>query len=363
MIRILTCDNCHRTSAATDKVEQIDFPRQGTWLNWYCMYCRQLREWLIPQGMSIEDASRQSRQNSTACNRSLSRVDVYKKVQDAKPEMQKWIFFGELVWWWREEAVIAQTQAAVASGLSDRHWRRMEAGDSKLRDSNIERVVRAVQGSMEQAYLLLKPGERWSLKFEQRLAKAEKQIKSPFFQKLHKDEELSPEVAHELDIALRELGRVLTVEAVEERFLFYAHLIHQTYWNRLLGGPMIVDDHKAELIPLIKKLISALKKTEKPANQYKIVNLIKLEVEYFMSKPLLLDLLTHFIFESFTSVLRREEVWGKLSKDFGPFSPQEKLILALFDLIKPIRQGHLLETCKQLRLNAKKAALKSKIDI
>lgn len=362
MICILTCDNCHRTSAATGKVEQTDFPRQGTWLNWYSMYCRQLREWLIPQGMSIDDASRQSRRNSTAFNRSLSRVDIYKKVQDVKPEMQKWILFGELIWWWREEAGIAQTQAAVTAGLTDRHWRRMEAGDSKVRESNIERVVRAVQGSMEQAYLLLKPGERWGLKFEQRLAKAEKQIKSPFFQKLHKEDELSPEVAHELDIALRNLGRVLAVEAIEENFLFYAHLVHQTYWNRLLGGPMIVDDHKAELIPLIKKLISVLKKTEKLANRYKIVNLMKLEVEYFMSKPLVLDLLTHFIRESFTSVVRREGAWDELGKDFGPFSPQEKLILALFDLINPSRQGHMLETCKQLRLNSKKTALKRKID-
>lgn len=359
MICILTCDKCHRTSAATGKVEQTDFPRQGTWLNWYCMYCSQLREWLIPQGMSIDDASRQSRRSSTAFDSSLSRVDIYKKVQDAKPEMQKWILFGELIWWWREEAGIAQAQAVLTSGLSERHWRRIEAGESKLRESNIEIVVRAVQGSMEQAYLLLKPGERWGLKFEQRLAKAEKQIKSPYFQKLHKDDVLPPEVASELDIALRELGRVLTAEALEERFLFYSLIVHQTYWNSLLSGPMIIDDFKAELSPLIKKLIDSIKGAGKQEDRYRILNLIVLEAEYFIHKPLLLDLVIYFIRESFTSAVRREEVWNNVSIDNEPFSPEERLILALFDLIDPGHQVRLLEACKQIHIYSKREARSS----
>lgn len=347
--QILTCDNCYKTSATAAYVHETDFPREGTWLSWHCPRCNQAREWLIPKGQSIEDAARKSRRVSPAFKRLGNRDDVYQKLKDTDTEVQRLILFGELVWWWREEVGMTQIAAAKKAGLSNRHWKRIEDGKIKLHDRNIERVVHAVEGSMEQAYLLLKPGKRWSVKFEQRLARAEKEIKSPYFQKLHKDEVLPPDVSYELDIALRELGRVLTVEEAEERFLFYALIIHQTYWNKLLSGPLIIDDHKAELIPVIKKLIDYLKKSEKRSNKYRIVNLIMQEAEYYMTKPLILDLVTNFIRDSFTSVVRREAVWNALMKEHGSLSSEGKLILALFDLVKPEHQSTLLKACKQIQ--------------
>src|SRR5205085_3653895 len=175
MIQILTCENCHRTSATTAKVKETDFPREGSWLIWYCSHCAQTREWLIPSGRSVEDAARQSRRSSSAFKNSAKREDLYKRLRAARPEMRAWLLFGELIWWWREEAKISQLQAAARAKLSNRHWERIEAGESKLRDKNLEGVVRAACGHMGQAYLVVKPGERWGKKFKRRLEMAEKQ--------------------------------------------------------------------------------------------------------------------------------------------------------------------------------------------
>ena len=72
-----------------------------------------------------------------------------------------------------------------------------------------------------------------------------------------------------------------------------------------------------------------------------------------MPKPLIRELVSEFIHMSFTSIMGSAETWRKLDRERGPFAAEEKLILALFDLVEPSLQAHLLEACKQLHVAAK----------
>jgi hypothetical protein len=46
----------------------------------------------------------------------------------------------------------------------------------------------------------------------------------------------------------------------------------------------------------------------------------------------------------------------RVNRADGRHTPQERLILALFDLIELGRQARLLEACKQIHINSKREA-------
>src|SRR4051812_19666321 len=111
MILILTCNNCHKTSAVGAAVETVEIPRDETRLLWTCPRCNEGHEWLVPTGRSIEDTARGSFKYSPAYAKSAEREDVYEKLEVESPATHGKILLGEQIWWWREEAGLTQKEA------------------------------------------------------------------------------------------------------------------------------------------------------------------------------------------------------------------------------------------------------------
>jgi transcriptional regulator with XRE-family HTH domain len=354
MILILTCNNCRKTSAVTAVIDNVNYPERGVLLLWGCPHCDKQHQWMVPHGGNLQDTARQSLKSSTAYSKSGKRADVYRRLSEAPPELHRKILFGELIWWWREEAGITQSKAAASAGLTARHWIRIEAGESTPLEENLEKVVRAAHGVMDQAYLLTDSDKIFGGELERRIAEAEERI-SPdaFFQKAPEGYAPPPWESRDVEVALQALRRALSFNADENQFLFYAHMVHQEYWSRRLGGPIRIGDDKAEIIPVIKKLIDLFARCENKQAEYRIINLIVNEAKFFIRKPLLVDLVTNFIHSSFTSMAGEDDTRSRVGAEWNQLTPMEKLGLTIFDLIDPKIQPHFIKACQKLEGTAK----------
>jgi hypothetical protein len=356
MILILTCDNCRRTSAVRAVIDSMDSPRKETWLLWNCMRCSKHHQWLIPHGRSLEDTARQSFKSSLAYGKSGEREDVYFRLSNASPEIKRKILFGELIWWWREEVPGGLTLAMVAeaAGITVRQWIRIEAGASLPHKKNLVGIVHAVDGIMDQAYLLTDSDKIWNHEMERRLADEEERI-SPdaLFQKAPKDYTLQAWESPDVEIALQALREVLPYEPDADHFLFYAHTVHQEYWGRLLGGPITVDDNRTEVIPAVKKIIDLLERCNSKRAQYMVIHVMAREVAFFTTKTQVADLVNYFVLRSFASIKGEDETRRRIGEEWNKLSTIERLILTLFDLVEPQYQARLVEACKKLQDTAR----------
>ena len=112
-ILILTCSNCYKTSAVQPGIEEVRSPRIETELVWGCVRCNTNHRWLIRRGRTVEDTARKSLRHSTAHEKSRSRKNVYARVRGVTDDEKTKILFGELVWWWRNEAGLGQVETAA----------------------------------------------------------------------------------------------------------------------------------------------------------------------------------------------------------------------------------------------------------
>lgn len=349
MILILACNNCHKTSAVTAVVETMKVPRDETWLVWTCLRCKQTHEWLIPSGRSIHDTARESLKHSPAYDKSSERQDVYERLSADSPAVHRKILLGELIWWWREEAGLTQKEAARRAKIGAHQWSRLEDGKNKPHPGNLKRIVRAVQGSMKQADLITGSDKTWERDFERRMKELEERISpSADFQIDPKGWALHPDIESDVDLTLREFRRVLPAEPHEDKFLFFAHAIHQAYWARRVGGPITIDDNRAEIIPAVKKLSDILERCENKKAQYRVIYEMAVAAEMFMTEPQIADLVTHFLLSSFDSAAGEHETKRRIQQEWKQSSPKERLILTLFDLIDSQYQPRLIESCQKL---------------
>lgn len=354
MILILTCNNCRKTSAVRAVIDVIDYPHQETLLLWDCLRCNKHHGWLVPRGASLQDTAKQSLRSSKAYNKSRKRADIYRRLSETLPELHRKILFGELIWWWREEAGITQSKAAASAGLTARQWIRIEAGESTPLKENLEKIVRAVDGVIDQAYLLTDSDKVFGGDLEHRIEEAEMGISSrAHFQRTPEDYELQQWESPDVEVAIRKLRSALPAEADENNFLFYACLIHQEYWVRRLGGSVRIDDVKTEFIPIIKKLIDLFERCENKQAKYRALHLMANEAKFFMTESLMVDFITYFIHRSFTSGVGEDDTRSRMGEEWNQLSPMEKLALTLFDLIDPQNQSRFIKACQKLQGSAK----------
>lgn len=350
MILILACHNCRRTSAVRAVVDIVDDVRKETWLLWNCVRCDKHHQWLIPGGRSLEDTARQSLKSSLAYGKVGERQDIYQRLNNSSPEERGKILFGELIWWWRNELPRGPKleEVAEAAQITKRQWLRIEAGESLPHQKNLVRVVRAVDGVMDQAYLVTDSGKIWKNEMERRLADEEARIcmdehleKSPEGYTLQSWE--SPDV----EVALQAFRRVSPREFDVDHFLFYAYTVHQEYWGRGTDGTIIIDDNRDEVIPVLKKLFDLFERCKDRQGQYRIVHLMARGAKFYMPKARLISLVIHFIRRSFTSAVKEDDTRSRMGEEWTHLSPIERLALILFDLIDPQYQPRFIEACQQ----------------
>lgn len=356
MILILTCDNCRRTSAVQAVIDKVDFPREETWLLWDCVRCNKAHQWLIPSGRSLEDTAKQSLKSSSAYSKVGEREDVYQRLSNALPETHRKILFGELTWWWRQEVAGDLTIAKVAraADITVRQWIRIEAGASMPHQKNLVGIVHAVDGIMDQAYMLIGSDKDWAKELERYLADEEERIsRDALFQKEPEGYTLQAWESPDVEAALQALRRVLPFEFDEDHFLFYAYMVHQGYWGRQLGGPITMDDTRAEIIPVIKKLFNLFGRCENKQAQYRIVYLMVRGAKAYMTQSVMVSLVIYFIRRSFTSAIGEDETSSRVGEQWEYLSPTEKIALTLFDLIDPQYQPRFIKACQKLQGSAK----------
>lgn len=351
MVFILTCSDCRKTSAVVLGLEKIEFPRIETWLFWACRRCNRNHRWLVPSGRSVIQTVRQSLNQSTAYGKSRKRKSIYTRLRGASPAERSKILFGELIWWWREEAGLNQNEAADRADITTRQLSRLEAGENKPHPENLKRIVHAVYGDMDQAYLVLGSKKSWENEFKKFIEDFEKDriSKHSGFQIDPEGWELEPGILPDVELALSQFRRVLPAEPHEDRFLLFAYVIYQSYWTRLLGGTITIDDSRTEIIPAVKKLLDMLDRCEDKKARHMIIYEMACGAEMFLTKPLIADLVTHFILHTFSSGAGVYEARRRIKEEWGRFVPMEKLLLTLFDLIKPERQLRLIEECQKLQ--------------
>jgi len=226
------------------------------------------------------------------------RKDVYTLIRGVPKDERERILFGELIWWWRNEAGIGQADAAAAAGITSREWMRVEAGKSLPREKNLERIVHAARGSMDQAFLIIGSARNWKQEFIKRVQSFQARIaEREHFNVDARGLESDPDV----ELALQAFRRVLPVEPDDNRFLFLAHAIHQAYWTRLLGGTITVDDKRAEIIPAVMKLADIFERYESKKTKQLVVYELTRVAGLLMRKQELADFVQLFLQWSFNS--------------------------------------------------------------
>lgn len=356
MILILTCNNCRRTSAVRAVVDGIDSLRKETWLLWHCVRCDKQHQWLVPNGRSVEDTARESLKSSRAYHKLGKRGDLYSRLSEAPQEAHRKILFGELIWWWREEAAAQSTQAelAKAAGITPRQWIRIEAGKSMPLEENLAGIVHAVDGIMDQAYLLADLGKVWSEEMERRLADEEARLSEEAFIQLDPEGyELEPWESPDVEVALKALKRAIPASFEAEHFLFYAYTVYQVYWGRRLDGPIRIDDAQTKIIPVVKNLCDLFEGCENKQAQYRVVYLMARGARRYMTKPVIIDLINYFIRRNFTSGMGEKDTQDRMGGEWEQLTSTEKLTLTLFDLIAPQYQARFIEACQKLQGTAK----------
>lgn len=343
-ILILTCSNCRKTSAVQPLLEKVSSPRIETRLSWRCDRCNQDHSWLIPQGRSVEDTARESLRHSCAHGRVRNRTSVYARVRGVAAEEKTKILLGELIWWWRNEAELGQLEAATAADITSREWRRVEAGTSLPRTENLQRIVRAARGTIDQAYLVIRSTRKWKPEFKQRVLETHARIEENSLQVVHPELEIEPDV----ELALDSFRRVLPVEADEDVFLFFALAIHQELWTSRLGGTVTVDDKRGEIIPAVKNLADIFEKCDSKKAKYLVVYEMARAAGMFMRKREIADFAQYFLQMSFNSIAGEEETQRRIGPGWKELTPPEKVILALFDLVDPKYQPRLIKSCQKL---------------
>jgi len=346
-ILILTCSSCRKTSAVQPVIEKVRSPRLETRLTWRCDRCNQDHNWLIPPGRSVEDTARESLKHSCAHGRARKRTSVYALVRGVADEERAKILLSELIWRWRNEAELSQEKAAAAAGITSREWRRVEAGTSFPRKDNLPRIVRAARGSMEQAYMLIRSARKWKQEFiewiqrfqDERIREDSDFQSAPFGPVEH-----DPDV----EIALDFFRRVFPAEADEDRFLFFARAIHQAYWTKQLDGTITVDDTRAEIIPVVMSLADVFERCEGKKAKKLVVYEMARVAGLLMTEPEVADFALYFLQMSFNSIAGEEETKRRVGVGWRVLTPQEKVILALFDLVNPKYQPRLIKSCQKL---------------
>lgn len=350
MILILTCNTCRKTSAVAAVVETVEIPRDETWLLWTCPRCNETHEWLVPTGRSIEDTARGSFKYSPAHARSAERQDVYERLGVESPATHGKILLGEMIWWWREEAGLTQKEAARRADIGPHQWSRLEDGKNKPHAKNLQRIVQAVRGSIEQAELITGSNKPRKHDLKRRMKELEERISpSPDFQLNPEGWPLHPDIESDVDLTLREFRRVLPAEPHEDKFLFFAHAIHQAYWARRVGGPITIDDNRSEIIPAVSKLIDILERCEDRKARYWVIYEMAVGAEMFMTQAQVADLMVQFMNHSFNSRAGEHETQRRIVQEWKQSSPKERLILTLFDLIAPENKPGLIEACRKLQ--------------
>lgn len=352
MILILTCNRCRRTSAVRAMVDGMDSPRIETWLLWHCVRCDKHHQWLVPSGRSVKDTARRSLKSSKAYAKSRKREDVYRRLSKAPREAHRKILFGELIWWWREEAVAQFTQAEVAeaAGITVRQWIRIEAGESMPLQENLVAIVHAVDGIMDQAYLLADLDKIWSKEMERRLADEEARLSQEAFLLMDPEGyELQAWESPDVEVVLQALKKVIPASFEADQFLFYAYTVHQEYWGRRGDAPIRIDDDQTEIIHVIKDLFDLFERCENKQAQYRIVHLMARGARRYMTKPVIMDLIAYFVRTNFTSAMGEDETRTRMGEEWGQLSPMEKLALTLFNLIDLRDQPRFIKACQKLQ--------------
>lgn len=346
-ILIMTCSSCRKTSAVQLAIEKVSSTRLETRLTWRCDRCNQDHSWLIPRGRTVEDIARESLRHSCAHGRARNRASVYARIRGVADEERAKILLGELIWRWRNEAELSQKKAAAAAGITSRELRRVEAGTSFPRTDNLQRIVHAARGSMDQAYLLIRPARKWKQEFIERVQRFQEE-------RIREDSEFQSApfgpVVHDPDVevALDFFRRVFPAEADEDRFLFFARAIHQAYWTKQLGGTITVDDIRAEIIPVVMSLADVFERCEgKKAKELVVYEMARV-AGLLMTEPEVADFAVYFLQMSFNSIAGEEETKRRIGAGWKELTPPEKVILALFDLVNPKYQPRLIKSCQKL---------------
>ena len=345
-ILILTCSNCGKTSAVRPGIEEMRSPRIETHLIWGCIRCNRNHRWLIPPGRTVEDTALESLRHSVAHPDSRTRENVFTRTRGVSDEEKNKILFGELIWWWRKEADLQIEEAAAKAGITSRQWIRVEAGENLPHANNLQKIVRAVRGTMDQAFLVIGSNRKWRQEFVERVQKFQARIEEDSqFQVVP----IGP-VEHEPDVelALDFFRRILPVEADEDSFLFFAHGIHQAYWTKQLDGTITVDDNRAEIIPAVKNLADIFERCDGKKAKHLVVYEMARAAGIFMRKSEIADFAQYFLQMSFNSIAGEEETKRRIGAGWKEFTPPEKVVLALFDLIDSKYQPRLIKACQKL---------------
>lgn len=345
-ILILTCSNCRKTSAVQPGIEHFKSPRFETWLEWGCVRCNTNHRWLIPPGRTVEDTALESLRHSAAHPDSLTRENVFALTRGVTDAEKRKILFGELIWWWRNEADLQIEEAAAAAEITSRQWMRVEAGENLPHANNLEKMVRTVRGIMDQAFLVVGSNREWRQEFIKRVQEFQKGIEeNSHFQTVP----VGP-VIHDPDVevALDYFRRILQVEADEDSFLFFAHAIHQAYWAKQLGGTITVDDNRAEIILAVRNLADIFERCDGKKAKYFVVYEMARAAAIFMRKEEIADFVQYFLQMSFNSVAKEQETKRRVGAGWRVLTPDEKVVLALFDLVNPKYQPRLIKTCQKL---------------
>lgn len=345
-ILILTCSNCRKTSAVQPGIEHFKSPRVETWLEWGCIRCNTNHRWLIPLGRTVDDTALESLRHSAAHPDSLTRENVFAVTRGVADDEKNKILFGELIWWWRNEAGLKIEDAATAAGISSRQWMRVEAGENLPHAVNLEKIVRAVRGIMDQALLVIGSNRAWRQEFIKRVQEFQTRVEeNSHFQTVPVGPvEHNPDV----EVALEYFRRVFPIEADEDSFLFFAHAIHQAYWAKQLGGTITVDDNKTEIILVVRNLADIFERCDGKKAKYFVVYEMTRAAGIFMRKEEIAGFVQYFLQMSFNSVAGEEETKRRVGAGWRVLTPEEKVILALFDLVNPKYQPRLIKSCQKL---------------
>jgi hypothetical protein len=152
----------------------------------------------------------------------------------------------------------------------------------------------------------------------------------------------------DVEVALDYFRRIFQVEADEDSFLFFAHAIHQAYWAKQLGGTITVDDNRAEIIPAVRNLADIFERCDGKKAKYFVVYEMARAAGIFMRKEEIADFVLYFLQMSFNSIAGEEETKRRVGPGWRVLTPQEKVILALFDLVNPKYQPRLIKSCQKL---------------
>lgn len=346
-ILILTCTNCRRTSAVPDfGIESEEIPRPETWLDWGCQRCHTNHHWLIPEGREVEDTAAKSLTFSVAYHKAYRRKNIYARLKDVREKEQMKMLFGELIWWWRNEAELEQKEAAAAAKLTSREWMRIEAGKTLPHADNFERIVHAAQGCMDQAFRVIGSTKRWKPEFIRRIQSfRERIVPDKHFQVVPKRiKTTSPDV----ELALDAFRSVLPVEPDDDKFLTFAHNIHQAFWTRLLGGTITVDDKRGEIIPVLTALADIFERCENKRAKHFVVYEMARVAKLFMRPEEIADFVHHFLRVCFLSGVGAEQTEARVGSEWKELTSFEKLTLMLFDLINTKYQPRLIKLCQKL---------------